>query len=356
MAELRVRASGAAARPAWLSERLRAAPLATAAGAVLLIAGVYAATALLSGGPDAAGRWAEPVGPGLPFNAVLALLVGFTVWTGLRERDLAARDLAALRPTLAMGDEEFETACHDALARNGSAAAAALGAASGIAIHVASAALVTGGDPFGSWRTLHDNWNLALMALLFALMGRLLKASLSLSGLFSALGHRVGRLDLLAPEALAPFGRLGLRLATYWIVGSALALLLLADTTVPAIVAAVIVATAAVGVATLLRPCRGAHERIHEAKRGELVRVRAAIERASQALLAAEPGRASAPGPAAGETLAALVAYEARLEAVREWPFDAPLLRRFGLLLLVPLGSWIGGAMVERVLDAALAR
>jgi hypothetical protein len=39
---------------------------------------------------------------------------------------------------------------------------------------------------------------------------------------------------------------------------------------------------------------------------------------------------------------------------VREWPFDAPTLARFLLYVAIPLGSWIGGAPVERLLGAAL--
>jgi hypothetical protein len=50
----------------------------------------------------------------------------------------------------------------------------------------------------------------------------------------------------------------------------------------------------------------------------------------------------------------AMLAYEARIESVREWPFDTSTLRRFGLFLLIPLVSWIGGALVERAVNAAL--
>jgi hypothetical protein len=39
---------------------------------------------------------------------------------------------------------------------------------------------------------------------------------------------------------------------------------------------------------------------------------------------------------------------------VREWPFDAPTLTRFFLYVAIPLGSWVGGALVERLLGAAL--
>ena len=51
-----------------------------------------------------------------------------------------------------------------------------------------------------------------------------------------------------------------------------------------------------------------------------------------------------------------LLSWEARVEAVREWPIDARALRRFGLYLLIPLLSWSGGALMERGIDALLDR
>ena len=49
-----------------------------------------------------------------------------------------------------------------------------------------------------------------------------------------------------------------------------------------------------------------------------------------------------------------LLAYEARVTSVREWPFDTATLARFLVFLLVPLGSWLGGALVERLVDTLL--
>ena len=40
--------------------------------------------------------------------------------------------------------------------------------------------------------------------------------------------------------------------------------------------------------------------------------------------------------------------------AVPEWPLDAPTLRRFVLYLAIPFGSWLGGAVVERIVDLVL--
>ena len=56
----------------------------------------------------------------------------------------------------------------------------------------------------------------------------------------------------------------------------------------------------------------------------------------------------------AGARLPGLIAYMNQIESVREWPFDAPTLTRFFLYVAIPLGSWLGGALVERLLGAAL--
>jgi hypothetical protein len=53
-------------------------------------------------------------------------------------------------------------------------------------------------------------------------------------------------------------------------------------------------------------------------------------------------------------SLAEVAAYQHLIEGVREWPFDTSSLLRFGFYLLIPLGSWFGGAMVERVVDSWL--
>ena len=52
--------------------------------------------------------------------------------------------------------------------------------------------------------------------------------------------------------------------------------------------------------------------------------------------------------------LPGLLALEVRIESVREWPFDASSLLRVGFYLLIGLGSWIGAAAIERLLDWSL--
>ena len=40
--------------------------------------------------------------------------------------------------------------------------------------------------------------------------------------------------------------------------------------------------------------------------------------------------------------------------AVREWPIRPTTFLRLFLLLVIPVGSWVGGAMVERMLGRLL--
>ena len=45
--------------------------------------------------------------------------------------------------------------------------------------------------------------------------------------------------------------------------------------------------------------------------------------------------------------LGGLLAFEARIAGVGEWPFDVGTFVRFALFLALPLGSWIASALVE---------
>ena len=83
----------------------------------------------------------------------------------------------------------------------------------------------------------------------------------------------------------------------------------------------------------------------------ELLRVNSALRgdiKARDELLLATPGE--------GEALSAgdLLAYRRFIEASREWALDTSAWRRTALYLALPLGSWLGGALVERALEASL--
>lgn len=53
-------------------------------------------------------------------------------------------------------------------------------------------------------------------------------------------------------------------------------------------------------------------------------------------------------------TLAPLLAYRRELREVPVWPFDAGVLTRLGLYLIIPPLTWVGAALIENVVNAFL--
>ena len=49
------------------------------------------------------------------------------------------------------------------------------------------------------------------------------------------------------------------------------------------------------------------------------------------------------------------MAWEQRVSTAGEWPFGGSTVLRFALYTAVGLGSWLGAAFVERLLESALA-
>jgi hypothetical protein len=345
--EVPVTAAPAAPSRAAAPSRLRRGNALALAGAIWLgLVGAYAASAWLLAGPGALFDASTTLGlhPLVRFNVIYATVIAYTASVLVYERAAAARDLAALRDSVASTPEEWTAWRTQLLApgRSRLAMAAAAGAAFGAALNGFGAHY---GKPHpGAWPG-HFVWMGGLGMALFALLVPLAYLSIRRARVFSELGARA-RIDLLDPGPLAPFSRVALRGAVYWLVGSSIASLLMIDADAWEIVLMVNTVTIGVGVVALLLPARGVHRRIRAVKHAELARVRAALSRARGAL--DQPG---AEHPDAAR-IPAWLAWEARVSAVNEWPFDAPTILRFALFLLVPLGSWLGGALVERLVDA----
>jgi len=96
----------------------------------------------------------------------------------------------------------------------------------------------------------------------------------------------------------------------------------------------------------LMLPLRGIREKIRTAKQQEFDWCRKALVRARDNLKS---------GGSTGSDIGEIAAYRALVDDIRNWPFDNPTLVRFALYLLIPLGSWLGGAFVERGLDVFLS-
>ncbi len=150
-------------------------------------------------------------------------------------------------------------------------------------------------------------------------------------------------LDLLNFAPAYAAARIGLRIALVWIIGFAISGLFFLHMGLWFVVVLIVLGLA-VGIAALLIPVQGVMRQIREAKRAELARLQEEIHGLRDGAM---NGTTQSPG-----RMADLLAYETRVQAISEWPFDVPTLRRFGLYLMIPLASMIGGAFVERVVDA----
>jgi hypothetical protein len=158
-------------------------------------------------------------------------------------------------------------------------------------------------------------------------------------------------LDLLDLRPLAPFERERTTVALFGIVLISLASLLMLDLIERSIMVPLGILLLCLGwIATIvILPMRGVQRLISSLKQKELERVAAAISGDRSAL-------ADSRLAAQAETLslADLLAYRDTIASVREWPVRSPTVLRVFLLLLIPVGSWVGGALVERILGRLL--
>ena len=97
----------------------------------------------------------------------------------------------------------------------------------------------------------------------------------------------------------------------------------------------------------LFRSIFGAHRSIVAAKREALAALLPRIRPAARDLLAGKD-------PGGDARLADALAYHAFVERVREWPVGAPALVRALLIAALGVGSWLGGAVVDLILQRAL--
>jgi hypothetical protein len=199
-------------------------------------------------------------------------------------------------------------------------------------------------DP-GYWILPHA-WMVAWTAVAGWMIGCFAWTTLARSREVSRLALRIGEFDLPDATPFQPFVRYGLRVALLWVAFLAIASLHLVDVRAALPLLTILPLLIGLPAVALFLPVRGARNRVREAKADRLGSLRASIRSAE-----AELDEGGAYAAQAAVRLPALIALEARVDAVREWPFDAPSLLRFGLYLALGLGSWLGAAAVERLLD-----
>jgi hypothetical protein len=226
----------------------------------------------------------------------------------------------------------------------------ALAGLTGVALATWMAFETTPEGPF-AWSEWNPEllWHRVLNPLIGWWMGCFIYAALAESNRLSRLARRLKDIDLLDLRSLMPFTRQALTNALLVVGAVSVTSLFLLEQGFGLVIARLWLGTAAIATASFVLPVRGVHRRIQADKRAELDCVQAAI-RGDRAGLS----ETRIAGQAEALSLADLLAYEARVSGVREWPFDASTFVRLSLYLMIPLASWAGGALVERFIDSLL--
>ena len=283
-------------------------------------------------------------------NLVTALLVGYlpTITAyGLRG---AKRDLADLRPAVRPASRFEELSAGVLELHPGRRRAFSLFAVGCYAAFL-TAGLLSGritemqpamGDP------RHLLWSAGRVALIVWLGFSAAYFSLSTIRALTRLGAEHVDVDLFDLRPLAPFARHGLRTALLWIIGFSIFSLFRLTQHSGLVDVMSMLAILTLTAVCLVAPALGVRARIRERKRAELERIRAAIRHERE-------GDAGSRDPGGlADRIANLLAYEARIERVHEWPFDAPTVARALLYAALGIGSWSGAALVERLLGSIL--
>jgi len=344
-----------AARPwceQWM-DRSSAPAWAIGAGIALTLLLVMAVAGFLSGDlPRMLRGESEAYEPSeYRFSVVFALLSGYLpaayVWTVRGSR----RAFAGLRPLL-RGTQEDLDALGAGIGRFDRRQLRRAGWI-GIAIAIALPIAVDQTPAVYAFREVNPAvvGHRVLVPLLCWMLARITVAWTTDTRRLVAISRDRLEVDLLDLAPLAPLTHYGLRNALISLGSMSILSLMAADWAsrpgLPWVLGALMGLAITLGALGLLMPVRGAHGVIQAAKARELAWCRREIRRRREALDTGETG--------AGQgRLDELVAYHGLVSDVRAWPFDTSTLLRFALYLAIPLGSWMGGALVERWLDRIL--
>ena len=160
----------------------------------------------------------------------------------------------------------------------------------------------------------------------------------------SRTARQIEAFSLLDPSLVKPYAQHGVRSSLLAVMSLSISANLWLDPKSPAAGTIVSIVTLSFAAAiALFLPTWGIHQRLKTSKGEELKQIRVAIE--------------SRRAPASksvddAQHLRADLALERRLVEVSEWPFDAGSYGRVALYIMLGLGSWVGAALVERLLES----
>jgi hypothetical protein len=149
-------------------------------------------------------------------------------------------------------------------------------------------------------------------------------------------------IDLLRIDKLSVIGRSASRPALIWFTVCAVILLIFIGGQITPLNVFLLIGCAAMGLWVFVSTMEYTHQKIRAAKAVELERVRSEI---------AGLCRAAAADPVAAAKLQGVLAYEARIAEVQEWPFDQTTLIRVCASALILTVPWFGQAIAAYVVD-----
>ncbi len=322
--------------PAWVG-------CAFAAGHVLLGALYFAVFV----GPRISAAW--PAYQGVLFStSVFALIIGYATAALAYARRGHEASLRDLRPALGCSDAEFSALRREVLHFQ----------MAGLRLTglIAAFAAVTGTyfTTNVAQRFALDHpallWILWQNALFSWLLTRTIAHDLRVSGVFSRAAERHAEVELFDLTPFTPLAGRGLQSALLIVLATSLTSLIIVGGDMSPLVPGIQTATVLLAAFALVLPSLGIRRRVRAAKREELAGLSAEI-RAVRAQRAATQG---AKWREIDSRLATLLALKQHVETTRDWPFDLGTLGRFLLYAAIGVGSWLGGAAVERLLDLLL--
>jgi hypothetical protein len=235
----------------------------------------------------------------------------------------------------------------------------ALGFATGVSIHLFVLSLVDRGSEAATGLAYLATWE-GLVIVLGWLHILLVSPSMSLLVMHGLIFMRLGRdlpsVDLLDRAPVAPFAEMSLRLSLLSTVFFGMTVVFHLDWSGDLGLARQVVFVSpvwlSIGIALFVFPLWGVHVRLRDARRAELQRVQRALggDRAALRESLLTPGEAESFGTSD------LLRYRGEVTQLGTWPFGTNELARLGLYLAIPVFGWLGGALMERAVDATLSR
>jgi len=198
------------------------------------------------------------------------------------------------------------------------------------------------------WEPVHL-WTIPISGFVCWQAGVLIASISTHNRAFARLARAAPPPQLLDLDAFAPFTRQALRSVLPVIVALSLLAFNLVDRSFLWAVGLITSAALAWTGGSLYLMLRGVRDRIAVAKHEECQRIDAAIRGDARAL-ADSPIGGRQPAPGLGD----LLSWRQFVTSRAEWPLDPALRARALLYVAIPLGSWLGGAVVDHLLDLFL--